>query len=131
MGTGGNTDRPRLSERIPQGYFLYSSVLALFLPVPEPVRFATLAAIAVLVWLPRLLGQGVSALVRNLVPIACVLLAYRQMGWFAQPHEAFELERAWVPWDRILLADWGLQTAIEAAGPVLPGLLELLYLLTY
>ena len=68
---------------------------------------------------------------RDLFPIGCVLLAYQQMGWFAQPHESFELERSWVIWDRLLLRDLGLQQAIEFFGPVLPGLLELLYCLTY
>ena len=34
-------------------------------------------------------------------------------------------------WDRLLLDEYGMQRAIEVLGPVVPGLLEFLYLLTY
>ena len=64
-------------------------------------------------------------------PIGGVLVAYTQMGWFAQPRTNFALEEAWVRWDRLILDDWGVSEAIEALGPVVPGTLEFLYLLTY
>jgi membrane-associated phospholipid phosphatase len=37
----------------------------------------------------------------------------------------------WVQWDRTLLHDWGVQRAIESLGPLIPGYLELCYLLVY
>ncbi len=125
----------RVAERILLGYFLYTSVLALLLPVAWTTSALALGAnavaLGVLVGLPRLPGRSASVLVRNIVPLACVLLAYQQMGWFALPKETIAREEAWVRWDRLLLRDWGLQAGIEAAGPILPGVLELLYLLTY
>ena len=68
---------------------------------------------------------------RNLLPLGGVLVAYTQMGWFAQPTTNFALEEAWVRWDRLILDDWGVSEAIEVLGPVVPGTLEFLYLLTY
>lgn len=131
----GKRFQPRICESVLALYFAYTSVLALLLPIAPAVRLRALAAnaltIALAAWAaarpatPRLL------LLRNLLPIAAVLLAYQQMGWFALPHDSFELERSWVRWDKLLLNDAGLRAAIEMAGPLLPGLLELLYLSTY
>ena len=128
-------NKPRVCEWILLGFFLYTSGLALILPLSSDTRVRTICVnvlvLAILHCLSRWNLSRHWRTVRDLFPIACVLLAYQQMGWFAQPHEAFDLERAWVVWDRLLLADFGLQGAIELLGPVLPGLLELLYVLTY
>lgn len=128
-------NKPRVCEWILLGFFLYTSGLALILPLSSDTRVRTICVnvlvLAILHCLSRWNLSRHWRTVRDLFPIACVLLAYQQMGWFAQPHEAFDLERAWVVWDRLLLADFGLKGAIELLGPVLPGLLELLYVLTY
>lgn len=128
-------NKPRVCEWILLGFFVYTSGLALALPLTSAIRVRTLCAnllvLAILHCLSRWSLSRHWRTVRDVFPIACVLLAYQQMGWFAQPHEAFDLERAWVVWDRWLLADFGLKGAIELLGPVLPGLLELLYVLTY
>jgi membrane-associated phospholipid phosphatase len=63
--------------------------------------------------------------------LACVLVAYKQMGWFAPPAHTFELERGWVVWDRLILLDWGARAAIEVLGPVIPAILDACYLLVY
>lgn len=127
--------RPRINEWILGGYFAYTSVLAFALPVAPYVTGlalgANVVALGVLYALARLPPGKTQRALRSLVPIACVLLAYQQMGWFARPQESIELELAWVIWDRLLLVDWGLGGAIETAGPLLPGVLELLYLSTY
>ena len=125
----------RLTEWILAGYFAYSALLALTLSLALPVRLlalgASLVALAVLHGMARIPRPRLPVGLRNVLPIAGVLLAYRQMGWFAQPMASHALEEAWVRWDRALLLDWGLQAAIESLGAVLPGLLELLYLLAY
>jgi membrane-associated phospholipid phosphatase len=63
--------------------------------------------------------------------LACVLVAYKQMGWFAPPSHSNELEQGWVAWDRVILLDWGGRALIEALGPIVPGILDACYLLVY
>jgi membrane-associated phospholipid phosphatase len=60
-----------------------------------------------------------------------MLLAYREMGWFAPAMHTYRFENAWVVWDRWLLDDLGLRAAVESLGPVLPSLLEISYSLVY
>lgn len=131
----GIPNQPRVCEWILLGFFVYTSALALILPLSPAIRIRTICAnllvLAILHCLSRWNLSRRLRTVRDLFPIACVLLAYQQMGWFAQPQASFDLENAWVVWDRLLLADFGLKQAIELLGPVLPGLLELLYVLTY
>lgn len=131
----GVPNKPRVCEWILLGFFVYTSGLALILPLSPAIRVRTICAnVLVLAILHCLARWNLSRhwrTVRDLFPIACVLLAYQQMGWFAQPHDDFDLERGWVVWDRLILADLGLKGSIEMFGPALPGLLELLYVLTY
>lgn len=68
---------------------------------------------------------------RDWFPLALLLLAYREMGWFAPAHHTARLEYAWISWDRVLLERWGLHAAIEAFGPVVPSVLEIAYALVY
>ena len=127
--------RPRICESALAVYFVYTSVLALLLPVAPPIKLRALAAnglaAAVLAWLSTRPERPRGLSIRNLFPLAAVMLAYQQMGWFALPHDGRELEQAWVRWDKLLLNDAGLRAAIEIAGPLIPGLLEVLYILTY
>lgn len=131
----GIPNQPRVCEWILLGFFVYTSALALILPLAPAIRIRTICAnllvLAILHCLSRWNLSSRWRTVRDLFPIASVLLAYQQMGWFAQPQASFDLENAWVVWDRLLLSDFGLKRAIELLGPVLPGLLELLYVLTY
>ena len=128
-------NRPRITEVILGAYFAYTLLLATVLPLAAEVLVrsvcASLAALAVLCYFARFPRRHVPVSLRNLLPIPFVLLAYQQMGWFAQPRESHLLEESWVRWDRLLLIDWGLKDSIEALGPVGPGFLEVLYLLTY
>ena len=128
-------NRPRLAEWILAGYFAYTAALSLLFPLDPASRLqvvgASLAALAALHYLGRFPLRWVPEILRHTLPLAGVVLAYKQIGWFAQPQPDHALERSWVSWDRLLLADWGLTRAIDSLGPVLPSLLELLYLLTY
>src|SRR5258706_16485905 len=115
----------RSTERLLICYFAYTSGLALALPLDASVRVQTLvgnltifAALALIHWLrPR----PWLAVLRDWLPLALTLTAYRQMAWFAPQHHTYELERAWIVWDRVLLRDWGLRAAIESPGPLLPA----------
>jgi membrane-associated phospholipid phosphatase len=120
-------------------YFLYAAVLAAVLPVPRAVTSFTiglnLTLVGVFVTLayagrmhPR--SEALS-MARDWLPLAVLVLAYREMGWFAPQQHTFELENSWIVWDRMLLTDWGLQAGIESLGPLLPALLELCYALVY
>lgn len=128
--------RPRRSEWVIAAFLVYAAGLGLFLPVAGTVRarilainFAVLLIYAALIRLNRAGGRALS-IVRDWMPPALVLLAYREMGWFAVPHVGHALESHWVAWDRMVLRGGG-KTAIEAVGPLLPSILEIAYALVY
>jgi len=75
---------------------------------------------------PRLILE----VIRDWLPLGMVLLAYREMGWFALPHEWTLLESRWVVWDRLVLGHGG-RTIIESLGPVVPSVLEIAYAVVY
>jgi len=119
-------------------YFLYTSVLALVLPLKPPVPAVVLVMNAIvlggmgfLAYADSLRRRELLAIVRDWYAPPLLLLAYREMGWFAQPHTSTALEDAWVVWDRLLLNEWGLRAVVEALGPVGPGLLEIAYVFVY
>ncbi|HYI97749.1 MAG TPA: phosphatase PAP2 family protein [Bryobacteraceae bacterium] len=122
----------RSAEWVHTIFFAYASVLALLLPVSTAIRLRVLLVnVSVLLLLRWLTSTGKSLALRDAVALALVILAYKQMGWFAPSVHSFRLEKQWIVWDDIVLVDWGVKRAIEAAGPVLPNLLELSYLLVY
>ena len=118
-------------------YFIYTAILAQALRLPPGVATVTLllnltvlAAVALLAYVDGL-RRRFFAIVRDWFPFPLALLAYREMGWFAQPHRSTALEEAWLRWDRWLLNDLGARRAIEVFGPVLPAILEISYTLVY
>lgn len=115
-------------------YFAYTSLLAVVLPVGRAVTFRTLAAnLAVFAFLslrPRF-GRPWQRTTHNFLMLGLMLLAYKEMGWFALPHAGTALEESWVVWDRYLLDTLGFRAAIESLGPVIPVALELAYTLVY
>jgi membrane-associated phospholipid phosphatase len=128
----------RRSEWVLAAYFIYTSVLALTLPVRPPVpaitvtlNLAVLACYALLIAAHGLRGNRLLGILRDLLPLPLMLLGYREMGWFAPSHHHYYWEQIWVVWDRVLLRQWGLKAAVESLGPVLPGLLEISYTLVY
>jgi membrane-associated phospholipid phosphatase len=116
-------------------FFAYASVIAAFRPVPGAMRARALivnaAVIVAIMVIARLRPTRLTGYVRDWLPVPLILLAYRVMGWMAQPHTSTAFEDYWVVWDRRLLDEWGLRAAIESLGPVLPNLLELSYLVVY
>lgn len=137
---GGKAECPlwRRSEIVILGYFAYTTAVACWLPLTDSVRIRTAGVNFSLFAIYLLLALGEAkyrrrwiGVVRDWLPLALVLLAYREMGWFAPARHTNELERAWIVWDRLLLHDWGLRAMIETAGPLLPAALEICYALVY
>ena len=127
----------RRSEWVIAGFLIYAAVTAVALPVAPPIRnLIVLLNLAVILTYSLLIyfdsGKSVLALsvVRDWLPLAVILLAYREMGWFALPHHGQMLEAHWVMWDRLILRG-GAKATIEAFGPLLPSILEIAYSLVY
>ncbi len=128
----------RRSEKLAAAFFLYTSGLSIVLPVDPGITRTTLGVNA-LVLLGFVLLSRADALrrglflgvVRDWYPAPLMVLAYRELGWFALPHASTALEEAWVVWDRWWLYDLGFKALIEAAGPLVPSLLEISYSLVY
>lgn len=128
----------RSYEYIIIAYFTYTSVLVLLLPLKPPIPAVTLGINALILgglvflgWVDSLRRTEFLSIVRDWYAPPLLLLAYREMGWCAQPHLNTALEDAWVVWDRVLFYDLGFKALIESLGPVLPGLLEMAYIFVY
>lgn len=126
---------PRITEWVVGGYFSYTALLALAVPLEWGKLIlavcTSVVAVTVAVGMSRSRIGTVSGHLRNGLAIGAVLVAYRQIGWFAQPIDDHSLERDWLQWDHLILVDWGFAALIESGGPWLPGFLEFLYLFTY
>ncbi len=111
-------------------YFTYVAAIAPFFIVHGETR-----------WLPSAVAGIVAAILfgltryfsilRDWIPIACTLAAYREMNWFTPSIRDHHLERAWIVWDRWLLDTAHLRSAIESLGALLPSALEISYVLVY
>ena len=119
-------------------YFAYTAVLSQFLDIPSHIAAETVivnltvfTTYFLLAHWDRTRPSVLSTAVRDWLPLATMMLAYQQMGWFAPAEHTYELEQAWVVWDRILLNDWRLREATELLGPLLPSIVELSYTLVY
>jgi membrane-associated phospholipid phosphatase len=111
-------------------YFTYVAAIApFFIPHGEtrwlPAAIAGIVA-AILFALTRYFS-----ILRDWIPIACTLAAYREMNWFTPALRDHHLERAWIIWDRRLLDAGHLRAAIESLGALLPSVLEISYVLVY
>jgi membrane-associated phospholipid phosphatase len=119
-------------------FFAYTSLLACLLPVRTPVAVRAVGANAsviagcfLLSWGETLRHRRFFSVVRDWYPVPFILLAYREMGWFAPAERTYALERAWIVWDKLLLNQIGLKAFVEMAGPIGPALLEIAYVLFY
>ncbi len=92
-------------------------------------------------WLGAAVAAGVFAILlglrhrytilRDWVPLAFTLGAYREMNWFTPAARDHHLENAWIVWDRWLLDTAHLRAAIESLGALIPSYLEICYVLVY
>jgi len=127
----------RRSEWVVLVFLCYTQALTGVLPVSTAVQTkvalwncALVLAYAILLYVDSVRHSLFASIARDWLALAAVLLAYREMGWFAQPHALAMLESRWILWDRLLLRG-GAKAAIEALGPVLPSILEIAYSLVY
>jgi len=111
-------------------YFSYTAALACVLARPYAWASVTILAgvAALFAILMRVDRHGVA---RDWVPLGLVIVAYRQMNWFTRPHSGHALEKSWQAIDRIVLGQYGLRSAVESGGWLLPFMLELAYLFVY
>jgi membrane-associated phospholipid phosphatase len=150
----------RVSEKLILGFLVYLVVAAWFFPVDAPQRWLILStnllACVVLTMLGRFEqpvpggtarsqerspgkiltlgpphGSRVLAEIRNWLPLALVLVVYRESGLFVRPDLSHRLDQLFVVWDRHILGnEWTLR-AIAAGGRWLTGYLEIAYLFCY
>lgn len=127
----------RRPESVVIAFFIYAAATAVILPVAPPIRLLTilLNSFVILSYGALILHnrgrQSVAiGVVRDWLPLGLILLAYREMGWFALPFHGHPLEARWVVWDRAVLHS-GVKAAIEVFGAVLPSVLEISYALVY
>lgn len=127
----------RPQEWIIFAFLLYAPALTFFWPAPEGLRSRlALVNLAVILIYGSLISLDFSRprlrlhTLRDWLPLGLILLAYREMGWFALPHQLSSLESQWVGWDRLVL-DHGGRAVVESLGPALPSVLEMAYALVY
>jgi membrane-associated phospholipid phosphatase len=129
----------RRSDWVVLAFLFYAQALACVQPaIQAPAIQAKVAvwnsaivlAYAFLLYGHSLKPTVASSIARDWFPLAVVLFAYREMGWFALPHAGAVLESRWIVWDRLLLHGGG-KAAVEVFGPVLPSILEISYSLVY
>lgn len=127
----------RRSEWVILGFLVYAIALGTLLPVAPSVRHLVmllngtiLAGYTLLIVLDRTKPTLLFSVIRDAVSLTLIVLAYREMGWFARPHLAHTLEASWVAWDRVVLRG-GVRAVIESIGPVIPSILEIAYALVY
>ena len=125
----------RLSEWVLAAYFAYVTALSVILPVQSGISVRTIivngSVLCIYAVLLRFPDSVVAEHLRNWIPLALMLLAYKEMGWLAPASHDHRLEQSWIVWDHLLLTRWRLRTVIESAGPLLPSILELCYVLVY
>jgi len=127
----------RRAEWIVFAFLLYAPLLTFFVPTPEGLRarlaslnLAVVLAYAGIVVLDFAKPRLRLGILRDWLPLGMILVAYREMGWFALPHGGAILESRWVAWDRVVLGHGG-RSVIEALGPAIPSVLEMAYALVY
>src|SRR5271165_5219700 len=92
------------------------------------VVFGIIAAVA---WLePRIPGYTISW-TRDWLPIAILLVAFRELDWFTPATYPGHFEPDWLAWDHVVLTEQHLRATIESAGILVPSYLELCYFLVY
>src|SRR5271155_579584 len=127
----------RWPERVIVAFLIYATAAAVTLSAAAPVRnlivllnLTIVLTYGVLICLDSTRQSLVTGVIRDWLPLALMLIAYREMGWLALPHHGHALEAHWVIWDRLALRG-GAKAAIEAFGPVVPSVLEIAYTLVY
>ncbi len=128
----------RHSEWICIAFFVYIAALSPFFRDRPLLGYQPLLILAAVILLLGSLARAertryaqAFSMIRDWIPMALTLTAFREMELFVPINYNAQYEMAWVRWDDILLRQWGLKHAIESLGPVIPMYLEFCYLLVY
>jgi membrane-associated phospholipid phosphatase len=135
---GTQAVRLRSAEWLLVIYFGYIAAIAPRFPLARPLvwRPFLVEVLVCVVFLALSYGEShehakIFSIIRDWVSVALILVAYREMDWFSALPRNFDLELRWVEWDRTILYHWGLRSAIESLGTLVPFYLEFCYLLVY
>lgn len=129
--------RLRPSEWLLIIYFAYVAALCFFFPERPYLGYKplyTLAIAGLLIVVIAAAGRSPHSIfnkIRDWTPLAFTLVAFREMDWFTPMRYTLQQEHIWIQQDQWVLTRMGLARAVEAFGPVVPGYLELCYLLVY
>src|SRR5215469_16110400 len=100
----------RQAEWILFAFLLYTPALTFFVPTTPGLRarlaslnLVVIVSYAGLVCLGSVKPRVMLEVARDWLPLGMIVLAYREMGWFAKPHQAALLEWRWISWDRFVL----------------------------
>src|SRR5688500_536162 len=97
----------RVSEWIVAAFFAWTTALAAVVPVSGHMRARVLLAHSLILLIYALLARfrrhPWTETARDWIPQALMILAYKEMGWFAPSTHAHRLEHQWIVWDRLLL----------------------------
>jgi membrane-associated phospholipid phosphatase len=128
----------RLPEWLFVSYFAYVVILSGFFrdrPNLHAQPLVYLAAATLFFLLLNRLQRGILtkpiSILRDWLPIAFLVISFREMELFVPLKYELILETGWIKLDRLVLHDWGLRAAIESTGQILPFYLEFCYLLVY
>jgi membrane-associated phospholipid phosphatase len=126
----------RNSELLLVLYFFYLAAITPFLKDRPSADMRLLwlalevtAMLALLAWAEARWHRTAYTIARDWAPLGLALAAYRALDLFSPAHYKVQLELSWIGWDKVVLGDWGIRRFIESI-PLLPGYLELCYLLT-
>jgi membrane-associated phospholipid phosphatase len=127
----------RRSEWVIVAFLVYAAIIGLALPIAPSLQTRTVVVNLAILFVYGLLIRAdavrpgtITSVIRDWMPLAVIILAYREVGWFALPCPSHRLEMKWVVWDRAFLRG-GAKAAIESLGSVLPSVLEIAYALVY
>lgn len=118
-------------------FFAYTTVASWVFPLLLSQRFTVFIlnalAAAVLFLVARMTSRSKHVLppLRDWLPCALIVLAYRESGLFIQPDVTHQLDMIFETWDRVLLGSAWFQNIAAFGSPWLGRIMELAYLLVY
>ena len=115
----------RVSEWVIAIFFAWTTALAFgathFGPYAGSHAVVNTGIVIAYLFLYRMRRYEWARTARDWVPQALMIVAYKEMGWFAPASHTNRLEHEWIVWDRLLLDDLHGRALIEYFGPILPS----------
>lgn len=128
----------RASEWVLIAFFAYIAAVAPFFRDRPRLGYQPVALLLVVFGVLSVLAKAeqtgpahVISIVRDWVPLALTLIAFREMEFFLPPHFEHRYEAVWIRQDHVFLVNWHARAIIETLGKLIPCYLELCYLLVY